>query len=120
MDHHIQDEDVFTLKEAIGELSSKMPAIMKTYHSFTEECFKEGELTQKEKQLIALGVSLATQDEYCVHYHVTGCIDHGISPSQIREVSAVSAAVQAGAVMAQGATEVEWTLNLYEEGQIKQ
>jgi len=89
MEHHIQDEDVFTLKEAIGELSEKMPAIMKTYHAFTDECFKSGELSEKEKHLIALGVSLATQDEYCVHYHVTGCVDHGISAGQIREVGAV-------------------------------
>ncbi|TDL32480.1 carboxymuconolactone decarboxylase family protein [Jeotgalibacillus sp. S-D1] len=115
MEEHIHDEDVFTLKEAIGELSSKMPNIMKTYHTFTEECFKPGELSQKEKQLIALGVSLATQDEYCVHYHVTGCVDHDITPAQIREVAAVSAAVQAGAVMAQAATEVEWTLNAFEQ-----
>ncbi|PPA70106.1 carboxymuconolactone decarboxylase family protein [Jeotgalibacillus proteolyticus] len=116
-DQHIQDEDVFTLKEAIGELSERIPNVMKPYHSFTEECFKEGELTKKEKHLIALGISLAAQDEYCVHYHVTGCIDNGITPEQIREVSAVSAAVQAGAVMAQAATEVEWTLNSFEENE---
>ncbi|KIL42654.1 carboxymuconolactone decarboxylase family protein [Jeotgalibacillus soli] len=115
MDHPITDEELFTLKEAIGELSNKMPSIMQAYHTFTEKCFAEGELTQREKQLIALGVSLATHDEYCIHYHVAGCIEHDLTSAQIREVAAVSSAVQAGAVMAQAATEVEWTLGSFDE-----
>ena len=51
-------------KEGIGSFTNQIPEIAETYNAFTQACFQEGALT-KEKQLIALGISLATQDEYC-------------------------------------------------------
>ena len=56
-------------KEGIGSFTNQIPEIAETYNAFTQACFQEGALTKREKQLIALGISLATQDEYCTIYH---------------------------------------------------
>ena len=56
-------------KEGLAAFTDKMPELVKQFNSFTEECFKEGALSQKTKQLIALGISIQTQDEYCIIYH---------------------------------------------------
>ena len=49
-----------------------MPDFARRFNEFTEECFKEGTLSQKQKQLITLGISIHAQDEYCIIYHTNG------------------------------------------------
>ena len=72
-------------KEGIGSFTNQIPEIAETYNAFTQACFQEGSLTKREKQLIALGISLATQDEYCTIYHTKGCLDQGCSDKEILE-----------------------------------
>ena len=94
-------------KEGLGMFSEKMPELVRQFNSFTEECFKEGVLSQKEKQLIALGVSLHAQNEYCIIYHTKGCLDQGCSEQEILEAVGVTAAFGGGASMSQGVTLVQ-------------
>ncbi|AXK18754.1 carboxymuconolactone decarboxylase family protein [Bacillus sp. COPE52] len=94
-------------KEGIGNFTQQIPEIAETYNAFTQACFQEGALTKREKQLIALGISLATQDEYCTIYHTKGCIDQGCSDKEILEASGVSTAFAGGAAMSQAVTLVQ-------------
>lgn len=94
-------------KEGIGEFTKKMPKIASKYNDFTEECFAEGKLSQKEKQMIALGISVFSQDEYCIIYHTKGCLDQGCSEEEILEAVGVSAAFGGGAAMSQAVTLVQ-------------
>lgn len=94
-------------KEGIGNFTQQIPEIAETYNAFTQACFQEGTLTKREKQLIALGISLATQDEYCTIYHTKGCIDQGCSDKEILEACGVSAAFAGGAAMSQAVTLVQ-------------
>ncbi|MDG1567396.1 carboxymuconolactone decarboxylase family protein [Bacillus cereus] len=94
-------------KEGIGSFTNQIPKIAETYNAFTQACFQEGVLTKREKQLIALGISLATQDEYCTIYHTKGCLDQGCSDKEILEACGVSAAFAGGAAMSQAVTLVQ-------------
>ncbi|HFU4565956.1 carboxymuconolactone decarboxylase family protein [Bacillus cereus] len=94
-------------KEGIGSFTNQIPEITETYNAFTQACFQEGALTKREKQLIALGISLATQDEYCTIYHTKGCLDQGCSDKEILEACGVSAAFAGGAAMSQAVTLVQ-------------
>ncbi|WP_242225717.1 carboxymuconolactone decarboxylase [Bacillus cereus group sp. BfR-BA-01358] len=94
-------------KEGIGSFTNQIPEIAETYNAFTQACFQEGTLTKREKQLIALGISLATQDEYCTIYHTKGCLDQGCSDKEILEACGVSAAFAGGAAMSQAVTLVQ-------------
>ncbi|ADU31680.1 carboxymuconolactone decarboxylase family protein [Evansella cellulosilytica] len=94
-------------KEGIGIFTKQMPDIAGKFNEFTEACFKEGALSQKEKQLIALGIGIYSQDEYCIIYHMKGCIDHGCSKEEILEAVGVTAAFGGGAAMSNAVTLVE-------------
>jgi AhpD family alkylhydroperoxidase len=94
-------------KEGLGTFTQKLPEIAGSFNAFTEACFKEGALSKKEKQLIALGISLATQDEYCTIYHTKGCLDEGASEQEILEACGVAAAFAGGAAMSQAVTLVQ-------------
>ncbi|MDM5267833.1 carboxymuconolactone decarboxylase family protein [Bacillus wiedmannii] len=98
-------------KEGIGSFTNQIPEIAETYNAFTQACFQEGALTKREKQLIALGISLATQDECCTIYHTKGCLDQGCSDKEILEACGVSAAFAGGAAMSQAVTLVQECLS---------
>ncbi|MGG3737446.1 carboxymuconolactone decarboxylase family protein [Aeribacillus pallidus] len=105
-------------KAGLGTFTQKMPELANHYHAFTQECFKEGALSQKEKQLIALGISLNSQDEYCIIYHLKGCLDQGCSEEEILETIGVTAAFGGGAAMSQAVTLVQEAME--ELNQLKQ
>ncbi|WP_246945648.1 carboxymuconolactone decarboxylase family protein [Bacillus pinisoli] len=94
-------------KLGLGTFTQKMPDLAHHYNAFTEACFKEGELDQKQKQLIALGISLYSQDEYCIIYHTKGCLDQGATEQEILESVGVAAAFGGGAAMSQAVTLVQ-------------
>jgi AhpD family alkylhydroperoxidase len=97
-------------KLGLGTFTQKMPDIARHYNAFTEACFKEGALSQKDKQLIALGISLYSQDEYCIIYHVKGCLDQGATEQEIYEAIGVTAAFGGGAAMSQAVTLIQDTM----------
>ncbi|MEH7345618.1 carboxymuconolactone decarboxylase family protein [Bacillus sp. JJ1532] len=105
-------------KEGLGMFAEKMPEFVSQFNAFTEECFKEGALSQKQKQLIALGISIHAQDEYCIIYHTKGCLDQGCSEQEILEAIGVTAAFGGGASLSQGVTLVQECIN--EMSQLKQ
>lgn len=98
-------------KEGLGLFNRKMPKLSERYNAFTEECFEAGELSKREKQLIALGISLYSQDEYCIIYHVKGCLDQGCSEQEILEAVGVTAAFGGGAAMSQAVTLVQESID---------
>jgi AhpD family alkylhydroperoxidase len=98
---------LYEYKAGMGEFTKIMPSLAQKFNAFTEECFKEGVLSKKEKQLMALGISLFSQDEYCIIYHLKGCLDEGCSEQEIYEAIGVTAAFGGGASMSQAVTLVQ-------------
>ncbi|PFX91560.1 alkylhydroperoxidase [Bacillus mycoides] len=94
-------------KYGLGLFTEKMPKLAEQFNSFAEECFKEGSLSKKQKQLIALGISLYSQDEYCIIYHIKGCLDQGASEQEIFEAVGVTAAFGGGGTISQAVTLVQ-------------
>jgi AhpD family alkylhydroperoxidase len=101
------EEALHEYKLGLGVFTKKMPKLASHYNAFTEACFEEGVLSKKDKQLIALGISLYSQDEYCIIYHVKGCLDEGASEEEILEAIGVTAAFGGGAAMSQAVTLVQ-------------
>lgn len=101
------NETLLHYKEGLGKFTQQIPEVAEAYNAFTQACFQEGTLTKREKQLIALGISLAMQDEYCTVYHTKGCIDQGCSDKEVLEACGVAAAFAGGAAMSQAVTLVQ-------------
>jgi AhpD family alkylhydroperoxidase len=106
MDNEVQSW-IQEYKEGLGQFEEKMPEIAQRYMDFTGACFAEGALDQKTKQLIALGIGIYAQDEYCMVYHTQEALHHGASEEEILEIVGVSAAFGGGATMSQGVTLIQ-------------
>lgn len=102
-------------KEGLGRLQEKLPDVAGGYMDFTGACFQEGVLGRKEKQLIALGIGIFSQDEYCIMYHTKGALDNGATEQEVLETVAVAAAFGGGAAISQGVTLVMDVVDHYRD-----
>ena len=101
-------------KDGLKRFSEKVPHLARKYHAFTDACFASGSLSKKEKQMIALGISIFSQDEYCIIFHTKGCLDEGCSEKEILEAVGVAAAFGGGAAVSQAVTLVQDAVNEFE------
>ena len=91
-------------KVGMGIFTEKLPDVAKAFHAFTELCFEDGNLNQKNKHLIALAISVHDNNEYCIIYHTRGCLDAGATEEEMIEAIGVAAALGGGSAMSQGVT----------------
>ncbi|MFC7442949.1 carboxymuconolactone decarboxylase family protein [Laceyella putida] len=102
-------------KEGIGQLAKHLPEVASAYNKFTSACFSEGELSLKEKHLIALALGIYSNDEYCIIYHAKGAVDNGASDKEMLEAAGVSAAFGGGMAMSQAVTVLIDALNEFKQ-----
>jgi|TARA_R110002072_G_scaffold51291_19_gene137589 AhpD family alkylhydroperoxidase len=70
------------------------------FRSFSQVVFREGALSRKTKQLIAVAAAHVTQCPYCIQGHVKAATKEGATPEEIMEAIWVAAEMRAGAAYA--------------------
>jgi AhpD family alkylhydroperoxidase len=111
MNQTTMDQKVDSYKIGVGHMKELMPAMVEAYHDFTGACFTAGALDEKQKHLIALGISLFANNEVCTYYHVQEALSKGATAKEITEATAVAAAVGSGHTVSQGVTRVQQALS---------
>jgi AhpD family alkylhydroperoxidase len=106
----IMEQKVKQYKNDAAGLSDILPKVAHAYEQFTGECFAEGELDARTKQLIALGISLFANNEVCTYYHVQEAQALGASDQQIMEAAAVASGAASGHALSQGVIRVQGAL----------
>lgn len=109
------DQSILDYKEGSSRFKERLPKMTQGFFDFTESCFQGGAIGEKEKQLMALGISIYAQDEYCIMYHTKGAVEHEASEDEVMETIAVSTALGGGAAFAQGVTLAMDTFSYYTE-----
>jgi alkylhydroperoxidase/carboxymuconolactone decarboxylase family protein len=85
-----------------GEIGKDAPELAKKYFDYYADVFKEGELTEREKALIALGVALAIQCPYCIDAYTRACLEKGSNLAEMTEALHVANAIRGGASLVHG------------------
>ncbi|WP_438448371.1 carboxymuconolactone decarboxylase family protein [Gorillibacterium sp. sgz5001074] len=112
----VMEEKVSAYKLGVGRMNEALPGITEAYHAFTGECMKSGAIDEKQKQLIALGISLFANNEVCTLYHVNEALHKGATALEILETVGVAGALGGGYVMSQGVTRVQSALDSVQGG----
>ncbi|KOP67185.1 gamma-carboxymuconolactone decarboxylase [Bacillus sp. FJAT-18019] len=107
----MSNDKITAYKNEILNLKQTMPEMAESYHQFTGACFQEGELDEKTKHLIALGIGLFANNELCTFYHMEEARAKGAADAQIMETVAVASAASAGHALSQGLTRVQQNLH---------
>ena len=78
------------------------PELGKKFFEYYNSVFQAGELTAREKALIALAVSHAVPCPYCIDAYTTACMEKGVSNQQMMEAVHVASAIRGGATLVHG------------------
>lgn len=98
MESYYQPRDLPKFEE-IGEEASALAAKFFDYYM---EVFKSGELSEREKSLIALAVAHAIQCPYCIDAYTQACFEKGSNLGEMTEAVHVAAAIRGGATLVHG------------------
>ncbi|MBS4196681.1 carboxymuconolactone decarboxylase family protein [Lederbergia citri] len=80
----------------LAQLKDLAPEQLKEFNEFNTAVFKEGTLTKKEKEIIAVAITHVTQCPYCIDAHTKSAKKAGATLEELTEAVFVTSAVEAG------------------------
>ena len=72
-------------KEAHSKLLSLNSKVYKKFLQMEEAAYSNGALTKKQKELIAVGISVVINCESCMEWHITQAANAGASMKEVLE-----------------------------------
>ena len=78
------------------------PEGMAAFDALNAAVFKDGALSVKVKELIAVAVAVTTQCPYCIEVHVKKAKAAGATEAELTEATLVAAALRAGGAVTHG------------------
>jgi len=91
--------DVPTQFKKMREL---VPEAFRAFLEFDQKAFKDGAISSKNKELIALGIAQITQCPWCIQAHTKKAATAGASDAEIAETTFVAMAMASGAAWSHG------------------
>jgi len=85
-----------------AEIGKDAPELAQKYFDYYGAVFAEGELTEREKTLIALAVAHAVQCPYCIDAYTRACLEKGSNLTEMTEALHVVTAIRGGASLVHG------------------
>jgi 4-carboxymuconolactone decarboxylase len=85
-----------------GDIAEEASEMGTKFFEYYAAVFKEGELTEREKALIALAVAHAVQCPYCIDAYTQTCLEKGSNLGEMTEAIHVAAAIRGGATLVHG------------------
>lgn len=85
-----------------ADIGNEAPELAKKFFDYYGEVFNEGELSAREKALIALAVAHAVQCPYCIDAYTQACLEKGSHLGEMTEAVHVACAIRGGASLVHG------------------
>jgi alkylhydroperoxidase/carboxymuconolactone decarboxylase family protein len=98
MDTYYNPEDL----PKFEEIGKEAPDLAKKFFEYYTAVFAEGELTEREKALIALAVAHTVQCPYCIDAYTQACLEKGSNPAEMTEAVHVATAIRGGSSLVHG------------------
>ena len=93
-------------------LEEKCPDVSAAFFNLQESIlYKEGALSIKEKEFIALAIAVSMGCEYCIYAHTAGAMKSGATEEEILEAASIAVYMQGGP----GLTYLKYVFNALEE-----
>jgi AhpD family alkylhydroperoxidase len=83
-------------KKDFGKMRQSMPDTVSGFQALFDATMKDGALSLKTKELIALAIGVAVRCEPCINLHVKKCLGAGATKEEILDAVSVCAMMQGG------------------------
>ena len=84
------------------EIGKEVPDLADKFFDYYGSVFSEGELTEREKSLIALAEAHTIQCPYCIDAFTQSCLEKGSNVAEMTEAIHVVTAIRGGASLVHG------------------
>ena len=84
------------------EIGKDVPKLADKFFQYYAQVFEEGELTEREKALIALAVAHTVQCPYCIDAYTRACLKKARNLGEMTEALHVAVAIRGGASLVHG------------------
>ncbi len=78
------------LNHYLGDMRKEIPDVMNSFSSLAQAALKDGALTQKVKEMIALAIGITSHCDGCIGFHVKALIKLGITREEFLEILGVA------------------------------
>ncbi len=95
------------LQSLIGRLRKRIPATMNGFAALHEQSMAAGALSEKHKELLALGIGVAARCDGCIAFHTHEALVHGATPEEIAETLGVAVMMGGGPSLMYAAHAIE-------------
>jgi AhpD family alkylhydroperoxidase len=89
-------EQIIKLRKKAHSYYSKGSKVYKSFLEMEKNTYIDGALTKKDKELIAIGISVVTNCESCMEWHIKQAIDDGASHDEMLEAIEVGIEMSGG------------------------
>lgn len=113
MANHVNDLKHF--RKISQDLRKACPEVMQAFGKLHGAAFKDGALSVKTKELIAVGISVIVQCNACIDAHVIGALNAGATKEEISEAVGTAILMGGGPATAYGALAIEAMNQFLEE-----
>ncbi len=95
------------LSQTLKEVRTGTPETMKAFSALARAALETRALDTKTKELLALGIAVATRCEACIAFHAEAAVRHGASREEIMETMGMAIYMGAGPSVMYAAQAVE-------------
>jgi 4-carboxymuconolactone decarboxylase len=85
-----------------SRIGEEAPELARKFFDYYGAVFAEGNLTEREKALIALAVAHTVQCPYCIDAYTRACLEKGSNVAEMTEALHVVTAIRGGASLVHG------------------
>ncbi len=89
----------WTDHKSVKRLAELKPDAFRKFVDFEEAAFSAGALSEKVKELMAVGITHVTQCDACIAYHTARAKEAGATDEEIAEAVLVAMSLRAGAAV---------------------
>ena len=83
-------------KKSFANLNKSIPETFNGFNHMGKEAKKDGELSEKTKEFIALGIAIATRCESCIGFHVASLVRLGATKGELVEALSMASYMGGG------------------------
>ena len=100
-------EEFKQMRKSSAQVARAIPETMQGFGALSKGAMKEGAVSFKNKELIALGIGISSRCEGCIQAHVSGAIRAGATREEMHEAIGVAILMSGGPGTVYGAIAYE-------------
>jgi AhpD family alkylhydroperoxidase len=95
------------LTKLMDEMGAKIPSVITSFNDLHIASIKDGALSTKTKELIALGIAITVRCDGCIAFHVKDALKSGATSEEIMETIGVAILMGGGPSVVYGCEAME-------------